>query len=164
MLSKLNLKELHVTSGECTRPVHLVQNLQGKIFPSIQHLELRKHQIDLPDLQYYAQSMPNLRYLRIQIRILSGERAGITIDSLARSNAFELCVADACFRGAKLISELEGAWEYASKLLLQLWPNIQLSLGSKIAAKHGGWLKALKAEQAKSKKESAPGMQVLPAV
>ncbi|KAG8729590.1 hypothetical protein FRC12_020863 [Ceratobasidium sp. 428] len=111
ILSHIELKELHVTSGKCTKAVKLRQILHGRTFDCIRRLELRKYQIDLSGLLYYAQSMPNLQYLRIQIRVPKGDRSKLSVTTPPDPSRFKLYVANADFEGA----ELAATWEYASR-------------------------------------------------
>ncbi|KAG8758436.1 hypothetical protein FRC12_010013 [Ceratobasidium sp. 428] len=151
MLSHLTLKELQVYSGECTKAVDLQQNLKGMTFRCIHRLDIRDHQIDLSGLLYYAQSMPNLHYLRVQIRVPKCDRLDLSTTTPTKLSRFELCVASTDFEG----EELGPAWEYASRLLLALWSNINLTLESRIASEHGGWVKILRAMQLKDNASNA---------
>jgi muconolactone delta-isomerase len=159
VLSKIALRELRMCSIKCveSRPVELRQHLQGNTLSSMEHLEVGQHQVNLQDLQLYAQSMPELKYLAIQVKVLNDSpiegQAGVP----ASLHYCQVFIINTVFEGAPF----EPAWISASKyvppgnlsycrlidrfrFMLALWPNVQLQLGSKTEDEHAGWIRVLK--------------------
>ncbi|KAG8744365.1 hypothetical protein FRC10_010252 [Ceratobasidium sp. 414] len=144
-LSKLELQELKINSYRSERPKSLdvQQHLEGRVFSSLEHLEVGRHRVNLLDLRFYAQSFPNLKHLRVQVKASIDDLEYDGRDLSASLQECELHVSDAEFGG----EPFEPAWEASSKFLLLLWPNLRFSLGSKVVGKHAGWAKTFKSLQ-----------------
>jgi hypothetical protein len=116
MLSKLKLQDLHIVSQRDEMPgsVNLRQNLEGRRFNSIEHLEVGQHLVDLPDLQFYARSMPELKKLRLQVKIPTEDMQGDSADLPTSLHNFQLHVVNVFFDE----TATESAWESSSRYVL----------------------------------------------
>ncbi|KAG8758434.1 hypothetical protein FRC12_010011 [Ceratobasidium sp. 428] len=150
-LGWLELREVKINSYKSERPSSLdvQRHLEGRSFSSVERLEVGRHRVELLDLQFYAKSLPNLKYLRIMLKV-HVENLAYEEQTLGTSSQnCELYVPDAEFQG----EPFDPAWETSSNLLLIIWPNLTLSLGSKISGKHAGWIKILNSFQSKRRRD-----------
>ncbi|KAG8699586.1 hypothetical protein FRC09_006522 [Ceratobasidium sp. 395] len=109
-LSKLHIQNLHIEIGDPGLKIPwLGSYLSRHAFGSIQSIDAGSYRVQLEELGFFAQSMPHLQYLRIQVRVsVSGEE---TIGATSSSEALELCV---CYIPFDVI-EPNLTWEAASK-------------------------------------------------
>ncbi|KAG8713300.1 hypothetical protein FRC08_013432 [Ceratobasidium sp. 394] len=73
VLSHLSLREIRIGAAKLESPPasDVQRTLEGKVFSSVERLEVGRHQVCLRDLQHYVRSFPNLKYIRIQIDLSS---------------------------------------------------------------------------------------------
>ncbi|KAG9098783.1 hypothetical protein FS749_002976 [Ceratobasidium sp. UAMH 11750] len=145
VLSKLELQELEINSYRSERPkcLDVRYHLEGRAFNSLERLEVGRHRVDLLDLRFYAKSLPNLKHMWTQVKVSIDDLEYDEKDVAASLQECELYVCDAEFDG----EPFEPAWEGSAKFLLLVWPNLRLSLGSKVTEKHAGWTKVFKSLQ-----------------
>ncbi|KAG8744364.1 hypothetical protein FRC10_010251 [Ceratobasidium sp. 414] len=86
VLSHLSLREVRIGAARLESPpaIDVQQTLAGRVFDSVERLEVGRHRVYLRDLQHYVRSFPNLKHIRIQID-LSSEALNYDAENLPTS-------------------------------------------------------------------------------
>ncbi|KAG9096713.1 hypothetical protein FRC06_008404, partial [Ceratobasidium sp. 370] len=111
VLSKLDLQELKINSYRSERPRYLdvQQQLEERVFSSLERLEVGRHRVNLLDLRFYARSLPNLKHMRVQVKVSLDDLEYDEKNLSASLQECELYISDAEFE-----EPFEPAWEASS--------------------------------------------------
>ncbi|KAG8783120.1 hypothetical protein FRC12_020074 [Ceratobasidium sp. 428] len=146
MLYKVQVHTLQMDIGDSLglAPLQMEKYLTEQTFNAIQSLDAGAYRAQLEEFQFFAQSMPYLNYLRIQISIgtVDNERAR-TGFNMGSEQPLKLCI---CYVKLGRV-EPTLAWNYASRYLLSQWSNLKLLLDRTVEPAHARWMGIFKGLQ-----------------